>query len=125
VGLIANVKALFDTNILVDYLNGVDGSRRELGRYQERLVSIVTWMELLAGAHDAAEEDVIDMFLRDFRVVEVTRLAAPGSLNRSNVLLRGKTRPMSKSPEGSTLDAGDTRDHDVAVSVEPALQAFG
>jgi len=76
VGLIANVKALFDTNILVDYLNGVDGSRRELGRYQERLVSIVTWMELLAGAHDAAEEDVIDMFLRDFRVVEVTRLAA-------------------------------------------------
>jgi len=33
-------------------------------------------MEVLAGAHDAAEEDVIEMFLRDFRVVEMTRRVA-------------------------------------------------
>ena len=67
------MKALFDTNILIDYLNGRDESRRELGRYRERLVSVVTWMEVLAGAHDAPEADVIEMFLRDFRVAELTR----------------------------------------------------
>ena len=70
------MKALFDTNILIDYLNGVDAARTELDRPAERLVSIITWMEVLAGARDEAEEDVIDMFLRDFRVVDLTRRVA-------------------------------------------------
>jgi predicted nucleic acid-binding protein len=67
------MKALFDTNILIDYLNGVEASSDELGRYRERLISIVTWMELLAGGRNDAETDVIEMFLRDFRVIEITR----------------------------------------------------
>ena len=70
------MKALFDTNILIDYLNGVEAARTELERPGERLVSIVTWMEVLAGARDDAEADVIDMFLRDFRVVDLTRRVA-------------------------------------------------
>jgi predicted nucleic acid-binding protein len=67
------VKALFDTNILIDYLIGVDGARAELGRYRERTISIITWMEVLVGARSAADEDVIEMFLRDFTVVPITR----------------------------------------------------
>ena len=68
--------ALFDTNILVDYLVGIDAAKTEPVRYRERLVSVVTWIEVLAGARDAAEADVIEMFLRDFRVVELTRRVA-------------------------------------------------
>jgi predicted nucleic acid-binding protein len=67
------MKALFDTNILVDYLNGVPASETELGRYRERLISIVTWMEVLAGARTPEEEDVVELFLRDFTVIALTR----------------------------------------------------
>ena len=67
------MKALFDTNILIDYLNGVEASKAELDRYHERLISVVTWMEVLVGGRTDAEMDVIDMFLRDFRIVEITR----------------------------------------------------
>ena len=49
---------------------------REIQRYADKAISIVTWMEVLAGAHDAEEEDVIDMFLRDFTVVDLTRRIA-------------------------------------------------
>jgi predicted nucleic acid-binding protein len=70
------MKALFDTNILIDYLNGVEAARAEIERPAERLVSIITWMEVLAGARDDAEEDVIVLFLRDFRVVDLTRRVA-------------------------------------------------
>jgi predicted nucleic acid-binding protein len=70
------MKALFDTNILIDYLNGVEASKVELGRYRERLISIVTWMEVLAGGREDDELDVIEMFLRDFRIVEITRPVA-------------------------------------------------
>ena len=67
------MKALFDTNILIDYLNGRDEAQRELAAYRQRLISIVTWMEVLAGARHDAEADVIAMFLRDFRLVELSR----------------------------------------------------
>ena len=46
------VKALFDTNILVDYLNAVPEARTELQRYTERAISIITWMEVMVGAED-------------------------------------------------------------------------
>ncbi len=67
------MKALFDTNILIDYLTGLDKARAEIERHPQRLVSVVTWMELLAGAAHDDEEDVIELFLRDFRLVELTR----------------------------------------------------
>lgn len=70
------VKALFDTNILVDYLSGLDAAKKEVERYDERTISIVTWMEVLVGAANEAEADVIAMFLRDFRVVDLTRKIA-------------------------------------------------
>jgi predicted nucleic acid-binding protein len=70
------MKALFDTNILIDYLAGVEGAKTEIEAYADRLISVVTWMELLVGAHNAEEEDVIDLFLREFRVVEPTRRIA-------------------------------------------------
>lgn len=70
------MRLLFDTNILIDYLNGVDAAMHEVERTRDRCISIITWMELLAGAHEDAEEDVIDMFLREFRVVDLTRKIA-------------------------------------------------
>lgn len=68
--------ALFDTNILIDYLGGLEAARTELGRYRRRLISIVTVMEVLAGARGAGDEDVISLFLRDFQVVDLTRPVA-------------------------------------------------
>jgi predicted nucleic acid-binding protein len=70
------MKLLFDTNILIDYLAGVEPAQAEVERARDRCISIVSWMELLAGAQDDAEEDVIDMFLREFRVVDLTRRIA-------------------------------------------------
>jgi predicted nucleic acid-binding protein len=74
------MKALFDTNILIDYLRGVDAARDELERHTQRLVSVVTWMEVLAGPRNAAEAEVVELFLRDFRVVELTRAVARGAV---------------------------------------------
>ena len=71
------MKALFDTNILIDYLNGIEAARTEIERPADRLVSIITWMEVLAGAGDDEEEEVIEMFLRDFRVVESHPAGSP------------------------------------------------
>ena len=44
------VKALFDTNVLVDHLRGIPAARDELARYQDKAISVITWMEVLVGA---------------------------------------------------------------------------
>ncbi len=50
------VKALFDTNILVDYLNGALPAKQELGRYADRAISVITWIEVMAGATPEVED---------------------------------------------------------------------
>lgn len=70
------MKALFDTNILIDYLSGVEAAEAELKRYRDRSISAITWIEVLVGARSADEEDVVELFLRDFQVVDLTRAVA-------------------------------------------------
>jgi predicted nucleic acid-binding protein len=64
------VKALFDTNILVDYLNAVPKARAELQRYPEKAISIISWMEVMVGAGGDLEA-ATRSFLRGFNILTV------------------------------------------------------
>jgi predicted nucleic acid-binding protein len=66
------VKAVFDTNILVDYLKGVRAAKEELDRYRVRQISIITFIEVMVGAENAAEESAIRGFLATFEVLELS-----------------------------------------------------
>ena len=68
-----HLEAVFDTSILVDYLMGRDAAQQEFDRYARRGISVITWMELQGGARSEKEADVIDLFLREFRVIEISR----------------------------------------------------
>ena len=46
---------LIDTNILIDYLKGHQGAIDELAKYQDKAISIVTWIEVLAGTSASLE----------------------------------------------------------------------
>jgi predicted nucleic acid-binding protein len=52
--------AVFDTNIVIDSLNGVVEADAEYARYDRVLISLVTWMEVLVG------EKGDDTQLRDY-----------------------------------------------------------
>ena len=65
------LRALFDSNILIDYLNGVNAAHAELRRYQQPAISIVSWIEVLVGAL-AGEEAVTRKFLATFEHIGVT-----------------------------------------------------
>ncbi|MGI4984540.1 MAG: type II toxin-antitoxin system VapC family toxin [Janthinobacterium lividum] len=62
------VKALFDTNILIDYLNGIDAARNELSRYTSQAISMITWMEILVGT-TANDEAATRTWLNAFDVI--------------------------------------------------------
>ena len=59
------VSTLFDTNILIDYLNGVEAAKAELDRYSDKAISQITWMEVMLGATPETEE-IVRAFLDGF-----------------------------------------------------------
>ncbi len=81
------MKAVFDTNILVDYLNGLPQAAEELNRYNQRLISQITWMEVMAGCRDDQEEQLVRGFLATFDVVPIDAQVA-----ETAVILRRTSR---------------------------------
>ena len=69
------VNALFDTNILIDFLLGREQARRELSRHAIRRISILSWMEVMVGT-DESTESLTRAFLDGFDVVPVTQEVA-------------------------------------------------
>lgn len=69
------VKALFDTNILIDHLNAIPQARAEIGRYRDKAISIITWMEVMVGA-SADLEPATNRFLQGFEVLALDRRIA-------------------------------------------------
>lgn len=66
------VKALIDTNILIDYLIGIDAAARALEQYPDKAISLVTWMEVMAGvSEDPAEVNIIKTFLSGFQLLPI------------------------------------------------------
>jgi predicted nucleic acid-binding protein len=72
------MKVVFDTNILIDYLVGVEAARRELALYTRPLISPITWIEVMVGAREAEEPqlraflDRFDQVPIDDRIAEIT-----------------------------------------------------
>ena len=63
------MKALFDSDILIDYLVGVPEADVELRHYSERLISVVSWTEVMIGASSADEVVQCRDFLASFSVI--------------------------------------------------------
>ena len=73
---------LFDTNILIDCLRGILVARTEIDRYSNRAISLVTWMEVVAGV-TPSDEAAVRAFLDTFLIVPVTQAIAENAvLNR-------------------------------------------
>lgn len=64
------MRVVFDTNILIDYLCGVEAASLELGRYKQKAISCITWMEVMVGADGASERLALKSFLKGFSVIE-------------------------------------------------------
>ena len=63
-------EAVFDTNILIDALNGVGNPAAEFERFAVRSISRLTWVEVLTGAFPD-DVDRAEGFLSFFTVIEV------------------------------------------------------
>jgi predicted nucleic acid-binding protein len=64
------MKALFDTNIIIDALNGNTTARMEIKAYPDAAISVVSYVEVMAGTFARNEAEARAMLL-GFKVVDV------------------------------------------------------
>jgi predicted nucleic acid-binding protein len=62
--------AVFDTNIVIDWLRGRPQAIAELDRHAHRLISRITWMEVRAGEPQATRNHVTAL-MQPFEIIEV------------------------------------------------------
>jgi predicted nucleic acid-binding protein len=67
----ALVKAVFDTNIIIDLLNGLVEANEEAGRYSRVSISRISWIEVLTGVHDEEDQNRVESFLAFFEIIEL------------------------------------------------------
>jgi predicted nucleic acid-binding protein len=65
------VKAVFDTNILIDLLKGRAEANNEVGRYSRLAISRISWIEVLTGARTSEDEHRVENLLSYFEMVEL------------------------------------------------------
>jgi hypothetical protein len=103
---------LFDTCILIDYLRGVLPARAVCDRYSDRAVSIITWMEVMAGASKVNEAET-RTFLLNFRTTpvsaEIAELAVTIRKGRG-IKLPDAIIQASAESDGRVLITRNTRD---------------
>lgn len=66
------VKVLFDTNILIDFLDGVPQAQKEWTQHVDRAISLITWMEVMTGVSgNKGELSLVKSFLGSFLLIPV------------------------------------------------------
>jgi len=113
-------RVLIDSNIVIDVLAGVPQSLSEVRRYKDRAISIVTWIEVVAGLREEELE------LREFLASNFPVVALSMEIAEEATVLRRTTRLKLTDAvilatahiEGRVLLTRNTRDFSAGGSVQ-------
>ncbi|EHD23395.1 MULTISPECIES: type II toxin-antitoxin system VapC family toxin [Brenneria] len=81
---------LFDTNILIDYLNGIAQAKNTLEKFSHKpAISVITWMEVMVSAKKMPQEQETRtrQFLAQFLLLPVT-----DEVSERAVIIRHETK---------------------------------
>ena len=73
--------ALFDSNIVIDWLNGIPQAAAELGQYKQAYISPITWVEAQVKAPPGLEDPTRQAIDANFKRIELDEATLLESLN--------------------------------------------
>jgi predicted nucleic acid-binding protein len=66
------MKALIDSDVLIDFLQGIEAAAVEIDRYDDACYSIISWMEVMIGAETDAERFAAETLFESMRRIELS-----------------------------------------------------
>jgi predicted nucleic acid-binding protein len=109
------MKAVIDSDVLIDFLQGFEKARLELARYRSPLYSVISWMEVMCGAESKEEREAAESLFASMQRVDLTgKVAAQAVRERCQ---RGLKLPdamilATAEVEGCMLVTRNTKDFD-------------
>jgi predicted nucleic acid-binding protein len=112
-------RGIIDTNLVIDFLNGVPQALSLIQSQPERAISIITWIEVVAGfrTHDPALQL---RFARNFPILPLTEaIAAEAAKLRQSTRLKLPDAVILATARvhGRTLFTRNTRDFSAGVDI--------
>lgn len=97
-------RILIDTNIFIDLLTGVHQATLELSNYDLPAISVITYMELMAGAvARPTEQPILDAVLKEFTILQLDQQTIEQAIEiRGNSLAVGPKVKMPDAIIGAT-----------------------
>lgn len=80
------MKALIDSDVLIDFLQGIPQAREEIERYEESLFSVISWMEVMCGAETEEVRTAAGALFSSMRQVDLTAAVAARAVMQRRVL---------------------------------------
>lgn len=77
------MKAVIDSDVLIDFLQGVPAAATEINAYDDPLYSVISWMEVMIGADTDEERFAAETLFASMRRVDASRRTLPGSRSSS------------------------------------------
>ncbi len=66
------MRAVIDSDVLIDFLQGVDAAAVEIDRYDDLCYSLISWMEVMIGAENDAERFAAEALFESMRRVDLS-----------------------------------------------------
>jgi hypothetical protein len=107
------MRAVLDSDVLIDYLQGLPQAAEELAQYRQPLYSVITFMELHCGARTPEQRAAVDVLLGTMTRVELSDAIARRAVElRQNLRLKLPDAVVlaSAEVEGCILVSRNTRD---------------
>ena len=83
------MKALIDSDVLIDYLQGKAPAKKELNRYTELCYSVISWMEIMSGAETPKEKNAAEALLGSMQLLDLSKeIAAKAVEERRSLRLK-------------------------------------
>lgn len=104
--------AIFDSNILIDFIKGVEPARQEIERNEIREISIITWMEVMAGATPERHAGIREMLSRFHKLPITDEIAEQTVVERRSrrIKLPDAVLIATATVRGGQLITRNTRD---------------
>ena len=94
------MKGVIDSDVLIDFLQGVPAAAMEIDRYDDPCYSVISWMEVMTGAESAAERFAVETLFESMRRIDLS-----ADIARRAVELRRQLR--LKLPDAIVLATAD------------------
>lgn len=94
------MKAVIDSDVLIDFLQGRDAAAVEIDRYDDPCYSVISWMEVMIGAETDAERFAAETLFESMRRIDLS-----ADIARRAVELRRQLR--LKLPDAILLATAD------------------